>query len=284
MVQPMPLPGRRWAAILGGDRPVVVRQAPRRPGPNQLARVPPRVTVRPVERVGNGREKERDEPPVLLGPAEALQRHRPRRGVGEALGVLVDRLGAEVARGRSHDGDGVVAPALGQLPGQPLDRRAHRAGMDRARQPFVGESVTLTMTRPPYRLSRKGPGHGTLGSVPTYAPNRAHKREWTDAGPPAFRSDKSPRPPEITAIECAELLQTSIPEDPVDPRSRRYAVRRSDHGAELFAAQAHSPAGQDPVEFHGYPVPTAPAKVLRQLRDRGDLLAPEYRQLIRGLS
>jgi len=80
------------------------------------------------------------------------------------------------------------------------------------------------------------------------------------------------------------LLQKSVPENPGDPRSRRYAVRRSDFGFELFAAQVHSPAGQEPLEFHGYPVPTAPARVLRALRDRGDLVASEYNRLIRGLS
>lgn len=118
----------------------------------------------------------------------------------------------------------------------------------------------------------------------TYAPNPVHKREWTEVGPPAPRSDKSPCPTEITAVECRALLQESIPEDPNDPRSRRFAVRRSDDGAELFAGQAHSPTGRKPIEFHGYPVPTAPAMILRQLRDRGDLLQQEYRRFIRGLS
>ena len=130
----------------------------------------------------------------------------------------------------------------------------------------------------------RNPRRGTLGGVPTYAPNRAHKRDWTEAGSPAARSDKSPCPSDITAVECHDLLQGSIPEDPADPRSRRYAVRRSDLGVELFAAQAHSAAGLEPIEFHGYPVPTAPAKVLRKLRDRGDLVSSEYRRLIRGLS
>lgn len=60
-------------------------------------------------------------------------------------------------------------------------------------------------------------------------------------------------------------------------------MRRSDLGVELFAAQAHSPAGLEPTEFHGYPVPTAPARVLRELRDRRDLVPAEYRRLIRGL-
>lgn len=104
------------------------------------------------------------------------------------------------------------------------------------------------------------------------------------SAPPGLRSDKSPCPSDVTAVECHDLLQISVPEDSTDPRSRRYAVRRSEIGPELFAAQAHSPVGQEPIEFHGYPVPTAPARVLRTLRDRGDLLPAEYRRLVRGLS
>lgn len=117
-----------------------------------------------------------------------------------------------------------------------------------------------------------------------YAPNVVHKREWTEAGLPLPRSDKTPCPSDITGVECDDLLQSSVSEEQSDPRARRYALRRSERGAELFAAQLHSPVGQEPMEFHGYPVPTAPARVLRQLRDRGDLLPSEYRRLIRGLS
>lgn len=117
-----------------------------------------------------------------------------------------------------------------------------------------------------------------------YAPNRVHKREWTEAGPPLPRSDKTPCPSDITGVECDALLQRSVPEESSDPRARRYAVRRSDRGVELFAAQVHSPSGQEPLELHGYPVASAPARVLRELRDRGDLLPSEYRRLLRGLS
>lgn len=88
----------------------------------------------------------------------------------------------------------------------------------------------------------------------------------------------------MTSSECEALLRGSVPEDPDDPRTRRYAVRRADTGIEIFAAQVHSPAGQHPTELHGYPVPTAPARVLRALRDRGEISQPEYHGLIRGLS
>jgi hypothetical protein len=120
--------------------------------------------------------------------------------------------------------------------------------------------------------------------VLAYAPNPTHKREWTEAGPPKLRSDKTPCPTDITVVECRALLQASVPEDPDDPRSRRYAARRSESGLELFAAQAHSPTGPEPIEFHGYPVPSAPTKVLRVLRDRGDLAGPEYTRLTKALS
>lgn len=123
-----------------------------------------------------------------------------------------------------------------------------------------------------------------FGIVLTYAPNPAYKPRWTDLGPPMPWSDKTPCPTDMTVVERQDLLAASIPETPGDPRSRRYAVRRSDRGPELFAAQAHSPLGQEPIEFHGYPVPTAPARVLRALRDRGDLLLAEYRRLIKGLT
>lgn len=117
-----------------------------------------------------------------------------------------------------------------------------------------------------------------------YAPNPVHKTVWTEAGSPSPWSDKTPCPADLTSGDCAELLMGSVPEDPGDPRSRRYAVRRAEVGVEIFAAQVHSPAGQEPIELHGYPVATAPAKVLRKLRDSGDLSEAEYRRFVRGLS
>lgn len=117
-----------------------------------------------------------------------------------------------------------------------------------------------------------------------YVPNAVHKRTWTDAGPPSPRSDKTPCPTGITLLECQALLESSVPESPDDPRTCRYAVRRESTGVEVFAAQVHSPAGHEPIELHGYPVPTAPARVLREFKARGDLTELEYRRLVRSLS
>lgn len=115
-----------------------------------------------------------------------------------------------------------------------------------------------------------------------YAPNPVHKHTYTEASPPLPRSDKTPCPRDVSAAECSALLDTSVAENEDDPRSRRYALRRSSAGLELFAAQVHSPDGQETIDFHGYPVPTAPSRVLRAFRDRGDLLPAEYNRLVRS--
>ena len=70
-----------------------------------------------------------------------------------------------------------------------------------------------------------------------YLPNPAHKIETTEAGPPAWRPDKTPCPKEMTLAERTQLLLDSIAEDPNSPASRRFAVRRSESGLEFFAAQ-----------------------------------------------
>ena len=93
-------------------------------------------------------------------------------------------------------------------------------------------------TLPTGPTSANGPRLGLRRRAPT----RARAR------PPSARQ---------SAMRC---LGSPVPEHAGDARSRRYAVRRTDLGPELFAAQAHSPAGQEPIEFHGYPVATAPAR------------------------
>ena len=116
-----------------------------------------------------------------------------------------------------------------------------------------------------------------------YVPNPAHKRETTEAGPPRWRPDKEPCPPEMTPRERADLLRGSVPEHPDSPSSRRFAVRRGERGLEFFAAQATRTAEDDEVEYHGYPTQRVPGKVLREFRDRDDITAAEYRRLVKRL-
>ena len=75
-----------------------------------------------------------------------------------------------------------------------------------------------------------------------------------------------------------------MPEHPDSPSSRRFAVRRGGRGLEFFAAQATRTAEDGEVEYHGYPTThRVPGKVLRRFRDRGDITAAEYRQLVKRL-
>ena len=117
-----------------------------------------------------------------------------------------------------------------------------------------------------------------------YVPNPVHKRETMEAGPPGWRPDKEPRPPEMAPRERAALLRGSVPEHPDSPSSRRFAVRRNgERGLEFFAAQATRTAEDGEVEYHGYPTHRVPGKVLRRFRDRGDITAAECRQLVKRL-
>ena len=115
-----------------------------------------------------------------------------------------------------------------------------------------------------------------------YFPNRAHKVETTEAGPPGWRPNKEPCPEGMTVRERAELLRDSIAEDPDASASRRFAVRRTESGLEFFTAQATRVVNGE-VEYHGYPVHYVPGKVLRQFRDRGDISPSEYRSLVKRL-
>ena len=117
-----------------------------------------------------------------------------------------------------------------------------------------------------------------------YVPNPAHKRETTEAGPPRWRPDKEPCPPEMTPRERTALLRDSVPEHTDALASRRFAVRRGgSSGLEFFAAQVTRTAEGGEVEYHGYPIHRVPGAVLRCFRDRGDITAAEYRQLVKRL-
>ena len=122
-----------------------------------------------------------------------------------------------------------------------------------------------------------------------YWPNPAHKRETTEAGPPRWRPHKSPCP-SMTREERATLLEISVPVDPADRRSRRYAVRRHEGRLELFEAQYGEERDGEAV-FHGYPWYHAdyrpnprpvPYDVLVAFRGRGDITESEFKQALRN--
>lgn len=87
----------------------------------------------------------------------------------------------------------------------------------------------------------------------------------------------------MTVRERLELLAASIPQDDRDPRSRRYAMRRTTTGLELFEAKwTREVAGEQ--EFHGHPTRYIPGRLLRRFLERGDISRAEYERLRKELS
>lgn len=86
----------------------------------------------------------------------------------------------------------------------------------------------------------------------------------------------------MTIDERDQMLATAVPKDAGDPRSRRYNLRRSTAGIEFFEAKWHEDIEGEPV-FHGHPTSRVPGRVLRTLRDAGELSQAEYRRLLRQL-
>lgn len=113
-----------------------------------------------------------------------------------------------------------------------------------------------------------------------YWPNPAHKRQTTEAGPPRWRPDKEPCPDDMTIDERRQLLDSAVPLDPSNPRSRRFNVRRGTAGMELYDAKWTQDVAGEP-EFHGHPATFVPAKILRALRDKGRISPTEYKNLVR---
>ena len=109
-----------------------------------------------------------------------------------------------------------------------------------------------------------------------YIPNPLHKRKKTEVGSAKLRPEKTPCPPEMTSADSKALLLNSIPENPDNPQSRRFAVRHGSSGLEFFAAQATRTDNFGEVEYHGYPVNGVPGKVLRQLKNDGHITGAEY--------
>jgi hypothetical protein len=100
----------------------------------------------------------------------------------------------------------------------------------------------------------------------------------TEAGPGRWRADKTPCPDDLTVAERDELFRTSIAEDPSEPCSKRYNIRRTARGLELFEAQCAREGER--VVCHGYPTNHIPVKVLRVLRAAGTITRAEYDRLV----
>ena len=82
----------------------------------------------------------------------------------------------------------------------------------------------------------------------------------------------------MTVAERNALLEASVPVDPGDPHSRRYVVRRTPHGIELYDLKWTRDVDGGP-EFHGHPATYVPGGMLKRFRDNTVITAAEYKRL-----
>jgi len=116
-----------------------------------------------------------------------------------------------------------------------------------------------------------------------YFPNPAHKKETTQAGPPAWRPNKELCPEDLTVAERQRLFEASISRDPSVPGDRRWTLRRTESGIEFFDINLTGHLEGD-YEFHGHPASYVPAVILRQFRDDGAITPSEYKRLVRSFA
>jgi hypothetical protein len=115
-----------------------------------------------------------------------------------------------------------------------------------------------------------------------YWPNPAHKEETNEAGPPAWNPYKEKCPRGMTVTERNALLEASVPVEEGNPRSRRFALRRTAAGLEFFDIKYSRDVDGD-QEFHGHPASRIDRGVLRVFRTRGLIDQAEYNRLRREL-
>lgn len=87
----------------------------------------------------------------------------------------------------------------------------------------------------------------------------------------------------MTVGERQALLTDSLPEDQENPKSRRFAIRRSAKGIEFFEAKFTEKDGDDLV-FHGHPATRVPYGVLKQFQQKGLLNSAEVKSFVKKLA
>ena len=112
-----------------------------------------------------------------------------------------------------------------------------------------------------------------------YEPSPSHKVETTAAGPPKWNPYKERCPVNLGISERESLLAESASrsDDDIDPR--RWAVRRTRSGLELYESKLTREMPDGSIVVHGHPTRRVPPPVLRLWRDRGKISAAEYNRL-----
>jgi hypothetical protein len=86
----------------------------------------------------------------------------------------------------------------------------------------------------------------------------------------------------MTVEERNVVFAASVPVDASDPRSRRFAVRRTSTELEIFDLKYGRDVDGAP-EFHGHPASRIDRAALKRLRDTGQITSAEYTRLRKEL-
>jgi hypothetical protein len=117
-----------------------------------------------------------------------------------------------------------------------------------------------------------------------YEPSPAHKYGTTEVGPPRWNPFKERCPADLTIEEREDLLRQSFAADSQAETPRRYALRRTTAGLELYECKLTRVEPDGTIVVHGHPTRRVPPAVLRQMRDADQITPAEYRQLVKELS
>ncbi|MEM9558453.1 MAG: SHOCT domain-containing protein [Acidobacteriota bacterium] len=116
-----------------------------------------------------------------------------------------------------------------------------------------------------------------------YEPSPQHKWGTTEAGPPKWNPDKERCPRDLGLEERDALLAASVSktDDRLDPR--RWALRRTERGVEIYESKLTIVKPDGTIVVHGHPTRRMPPKILRAMRDQGLITSAEYQRLRRDL-
>ena len=97
-----------------------------------------------------------------------------------------------------------------------------------------------------------------------------------------WNPDKAKCPRGMTVEQRNAVLAASVPVEASDPRSRRFAVRRTSTELEIFDIKYGRDVDGVP-EFHGHPASRIDRGALKLFRDAGQITPTEYNRLRRKL-
>jgi hypothetical protein len=97
-----------------------------------------------------------------------------------------------------------------------------------------------------------------------------------------WNPDKAKCPRGMTVEERNAILAASVAVDASDPRSRRFAVRRTPTELEIFDIKYGRDVEGIP-EFHGHPASRIDRGALKLLRDADQITPAEYNRLRKEL-